>query len=128
MAVPQANPQSNGQDEIVGDPIIAGDGYYYLAYQWVEINQPGPGTKGWHLWLMRVNSSGASDNMGLQDFPYPEVSSPVTMYFSVNMITNADTGTVVSWEGAVQPWIEAVPRAPHSLAARKGHPQPLALR
>ena len=52
---------------IVESLIIAGDGYAYLTYGWGTPSSPPLVT--YHLGLMRVNSSGTSDNLEVYSSP-----------------------------------------------------------
>jgi hypothetical protein len=79
-----------------GGPIIAGDGYAYLAYA-CRINTPGtdgPGSEANSLMLLRVNSSGASDNINLMS--WGSLIFDFIPMSEVNMITNADTGVLLT--------------------------------
>ena len=88
--------------------VIAGDGYAYVAYAYGESGNP---DATYHLRLLRVNTAGQSDDIGIQDFSIPSDLLPT---FNVSMISNADTGVVLSWaQGAFG-----------GLEARKG-PTPL---
>jgi hypothetical protein len=74
--------------------IVAGDGYAYLPY----FSREGLGPYGpmlYHLYLLRVSGSGASDNIKVFDF-YAGITDlpPVA---TIGMITNADTGVLFTW-------------------------------
>jgi len=92
-------------DTVDFSPIIAGDGYAYVPYRTGDF--PGgscpspPGQSGgfalhvtWHLKLLRIATSGAYDQVSVYDWPdcYGEVNG-----INIPMITNADTGTLLTW-------------------------------
>ncbi len=129
---------SNSAPTVLGAPIIAGDGYFYIAYEYQSETSVSQGTVVCftsgsrtsssdtvaHLMLMRVGSDGSSTNIDVKDwqssnmneyatttaytnghpYSYTLVSSSVTIGAIptntpwVQMITNADQGTVLSWE------------------------------
>ena len=74
--------------------IIAGDGYAYVPYAYREFFYPY-----WlnHLMLLRVNSAEDYDYIKIHDL-MSECCSDVPNVFSVNMITNADTGVFLTWQ------------------------------
>jgi hypothetical protein len=82
-----------GFDESSEDNIVAGDGYFYTAYQCQE--QLGGGFQLVNVTLTRVNSNGASDNIPVTQFVQFNVDD--TEGLTTNMITNADTGVVLTW-------------------------------
>lgn len=71
--------------------MIGGDGYAYMAYAY------GVSGDGFHihLKLLRVNSSGAYDNIPIFDHKYS--FGPDVLSVPVNTITNADQGILLSW-------------------------------
>jgi hypothetical protein len=75
--------------------IIAGDGYAYVPHADPEL---GIGWAGWdgiytHLKVLRVSTSGAYDDIEVYQYWIP---SEVTM--SLDAITNADQGVLLSWD------------------------------
>jgi hypothetical protein len=76
--------------------MIAGDGYFYLAYTFLGF---GPNFTN-HLRLLRVNSAGASDDIPISDWTSPEVGQ---WGWPMAMMTNADTGVLVTWGWGPQP-------------------------
>lgn len=74
--------------------IIAGDGYAYLPYICVEPNGFGLYPVN-HLWLLRVNSSGVSDNIKIFDWASEVFDAPPIRWGG--MITNADQGVLLNW-------------------------------
>jgi hypothetical protein len=101
-------------DRIAGDPIIAGDGYAYLPYWYSESYFPNPGGV-WHLMLMRVNSSGESDNIHIQDFPEPPNQGLLysgQLVIEASLITNADTGVLLTYAALPQLLLLARPAQP----------------
>jgi IPT/TIG domain len=86
--------------------MIAGDGFAYVAYSY-----GGPFTSTFHLHLLRVNTLGQSDDIAIQDIDLPPPYNIVNA--SVGMITNADTGVLVTWS-----------QQAYYLEARPGHPAP----
>ncbi len=75
-----------------GRMIIAGDGYAYLPFGWMS--DPGPGTMLYHLRVLRIDSSGASNVIQIQDWVggFSEICG-----LTPDIITNADTGTLITW-------------------------------
>ena len=83
-----------GSSEWPGDggattAIIAGDGYAYVPYTYLDGPDLGPWTT--HLLLLRIDSIGAYDRIQIKDIDYR------IGFGAVNIITNADQGTVVTW-------------------------------
>ena len=76
--------------------MIAGDGYAYVPY---EYRDDGPGCEVIHLGLLRVNSSGAYDDMKILDWPSESCEWD---FLPVGMITNADQGIVLTWAGTTE--------------------------
>ncbi len=85
-------------------PIVAGDGYAYVAYYY-QVDTCTPGIVDHlvaHLMLLRVGSDGSSSKIDVQDWESTAFSGGVTgmglvdVQF-VNMITNADTGVLLTW-------------------------------
>jgi hypothetical protein len=74
--------------------IVAGDGYAYVPYAY----QVSPGAVGQpcqnHLKLLRIDSSGASSDMAIHDWPDACQEGFAVQAFS---ITNADQGILLSW-------------------------------
>ncbi len=93
FSIPVSIPGSNTQSS-VGSFIVAGDGYAYLPYAYR------PWGNGWgdvqttHLRLLRIDTTGAYDDISVADFStlYSEMFG-----VAVNMITNGETGTLLSW-------------------------------
>jgi len=78
-----------------GPVIIAGDGYAYVPYtSW----DSAPFSATSHLHLLRISSSGASNDIAVYDWTY---YSPDRVPFQWGngggMITNGDTGIVLTW-------------------------------
>ncbi len=73
---------------IPGDIIVAGDGYAYVPYVYHHQECPDPAEE---LKLVRISSAGAYD-----DIPIQAVSGHVDLE-SPGVITNADTGTLVTF-------------------------------
>ncbi len=74
--------------------IVAGDGNAYVPYSYLECN--GFILTAAHLRLLQLNSGGAFNTLTILD------SQPPTMQYEniiayVNMITNADTGVLLTW-------------------------------
>ncbi len=66
-------------------PIVAGDGYAYIAYSFQD--SPSGGIK--HVHLLRANSAGLRD-----DIPVTDVLTPAGNF---ELITNADQGVLLTW-------------------------------
>lgn len=84
---------------LASDMIIAGDGYAYVAY-W-EYGEAGQNCETYWkvpttLTLVRISSSGTSTQMPVEtwDSCYQEVG-----WVTAHLITNADTGVLVTWNG-----------------------------
>ena len=78
-----------------GDFIIAGDGYAYLPYATREIHESETYEDD-HLWLLRVNRSGAADFIHVFDWT-SEVCD--ILCASTSILTNGDQGTVLMFGG-----------------------------
>jgi len=89
---------STAGDTVDFSPIIAGDGYAYVPYRTGDFPGGfcGPAVVhvNWHLKLPRISSGGASDTISIYDWPecFGEVNG-----LNVPMITNADTGILLTW-------------------------------
>jgi hypothetical protein len=96
FSVPLPVPINNSND-CFGSMIIAGDGYAYLPFGWMS--DPGPGYISNHLRVLRVNSAGAFDVIPILDWTgtFTEICG-----MEIRMITNADTGTLVTWNQNTQ--------------------------
>jgi uncharacterized protein affecting Mg2+/Co2+ transport len=77
------------------DLMIAGDGYAYVPYSHYQMLDVGGSTS--HLGLLRVSSSGASDDIGIYDHTTSNVFLEADPYGYTGMITNADTGIALLW-------------------------------
>jgi hypothetical protein len=76
--------------------IVAGDGYAYFAYEYSEIPSDYVHIIIRHVMVLRVNSSGESDNIDVYDYANDNWGiDPV----STSMITNADQGILLTWNG-----------------------------
>jgi hypothetical protein len=84
---------SDGFMEVDG-LMIAGDGYAYVPYATTE-GLPGCFCQTDHLSLLRVNSAGVSDTIKILDWPAADADGEV--HLSIDMITNADQGVLLSW-------------------------------
>ena len=74
--------------------IIAGDGYAYMPYIYAFCDDQ------YHLALLRVNSSGASDNIHILDWKGGDMCGDGIGPPPVSMITNADQGILLTMAGA----------------------------
>jgi IPT/TIG domain len=100
---------------LVGNLIVAGDGYAYVPYLYYTSEGGGTSAYGpgscyypdssndlttWHLRLMRVGTAGDSYEITLGDYNSSQSgNNTVTVYISgLNIITNADQGVLASWE------------------------------
>jgi hypothetical protein len=100
-------------DTVAGNSIIAEDGYFYLPY-WYSLRNPPPqdGLQGFFLNLLRINSTGESDNIQVAVVPQ-DANGAALDTIQMNLITNADTGVLMTWSAtAIQ------------LLARQGQPTP----
>jgi hypothetical protein len=93
--------------------MIAGDGYAYLAYSYVD-GSAYPFVA--HLMLFRVDSSGNSTTLDILDLP--NFKDGGLMTFQANLITNADTGILISWGDTYVPIPDVRPRVPSGAATR----------
>jgi len=89
-----SSPDAN--DAVGSGAIIAGDGYAYVPYQTMHPHGPPTYLCDYHIGLKRISSSGAYSDIPVHDWTgyCEEVPGLVT-----NMITNADTGVLMSWGG-----------------------------
>ena len=75
---------------------IAGDGYAYIPYSYRDFGPPDSGYEVVSLRMLRIDSTGNST-----DFPVDQWTSRTTDLLpplgGVNLITNADTGVVLTW-------------------------------
>jgi hypothetical protein len=92
FSVPVDMPSESG-DLYVSGIMIGGDGYAYVPYEYREDPYFNPSYD--HLRLLRVNSSGVSDNINVLDWTGPGDEMPP--WRPVKMITNADSGILLSW-------------------------------
>jgi hypothetical protein len=85
----------------LGAMIIAGDGYVYVPYATCDApcSDYGPASKS--LMLLRVDSSGASSNIDVYDWTdAPDAwdnAADQNCACEFHIITNADTGTLITW-------------------------------
>jgi hypothetical protein len=83
---------------VVAGPIIAGDGYAYVAYTYGnytgtdDIGGPLP----FKLRLLRVSTAGAYDTIEIQDVT-PNSEMNLGAFVHAGLITNADTGVLLTW-------------------------------
>jgi hypothetical protein len=91
------------------DPIVAGDGYAYVAYS--EPVSVEAGT--WRLSAMRISTSGVSETIPIANWASPP-SDPYPLQ-AFSMITNSDRGVVLTWETYGQSGFE-----PHMAALTDG--------
>ncbi len=85
-------PGSDKGETTVYGVIVAGDGYAYVPYGSREIDVIETN----HLRLLRVNSSGASDDIDVYD--WTSNIYDIFPFIFVGMITNADQGILLTWE------------------------------
>jgi len=78
--------------------IIAGDGYAYVPYGYRVWDPDQTAVVTWHLAVLRVNSAGLTDNIEILNWRGPNADGPP---LGVNMITNADTGVLLTWNYSV---------------------------
>lgn len=81
--------------------VIAGDGYAYVPYYNWLINYDESGDL-YDLHVLRVSSSGAYDDIPVLDWVGPFSELPDVQ---AKVITNADTGTVLTWTEAGQQYM-----------------------
>jgi len=88
-----------------GDIIVAGDGYAYVPYVFHHRGCPDPADD---MKLLRISSTGAYDDILIQSF-YGTVEMSPFFPWSPGLITNADTGTLVTFSvvyGCIEPEID----------------------
>jgi hypothetical protein len=80
-------------------PIVAGDGYAYLAVtpNLVYGDNPPKPIITTSLYLLRLNPSGQGSSITLGQWQTPS-AGPNVLPIAANLITNADQGALVSWE------------------------------
>jgi hypothetical protein len=93
-------PLEGKQDELAGpnSVIIAGDGYAYVSWAYRETWVDGNG-QSWsnnHLKLLRAGTDGTYQKMTILDWTFA-VSDWIPLW-DVSIITNADTGVLLTWE------------------------------
>jgi len=79
-----------------GPIMIAGDGYAYVPYTSVEWGSVGT-TMTSHLHVLRISSSGASGDIPVYDWTYAYWDGVPEGFNDIAMITNADTGIVLTF-------------------------------
>jgi hypothetical protein len=80
------------QIEVDYPGIVAGDGYFYYPYQYVVDPDASPVVR--HLMVLRVDSSGAYDNIDV----FSWAGAGEEQYnFEPSLITNADQGVLLTW-------------------------------
>ncbi|MGO9094239.1 MAG: hypothetical protein ACLQGV_03370, partial [Bryobacteraceae bacterium] len=96
-------PPSNVSQAPAGDIIIAGDGYAYAPHSYADISSPcGPdftSSQLDHLMLLRVGSDGSYDDFDVFDWASPSFCHEGGIINSLGMITNADQGILLTWQG-----------------------------
>ncbi len=83
-----------------GSIIVAGDGYAYVGYGYAEYNINCPNQSFIsHVRLLRIGTDGSYSKITIQDVtaPLPGGITPQQDQVTVNMISNADTGVLLSW-------------------------------
>jgi hypothetical protein len=85
--------------------MIAGDGYAYVPYAY----RTGGNPQSNHFRVLRISSSGAWDDIKVMDFTGPGTGDDFSPY-DVYMMTNADQGIVLNWEGVEGPGWQRTPR------------------
>ncbi len=88
--------------------IIAGDGYAYVPYSWVEDTGYTPGGGCCivtHFMILRVDSSGAYDKIPVKEY---STHGPWPVPVGADMITNADQGIVFIYQADTNPDDEVV--------------------
>ena len=95
VPVPQV---SQGQSEVAGGPIIAGDGYAYVPHFTTE--------NVWtmHIGLLRIDSSGAYEDIHIADWTDTTHVGDL-LSLTTTMITNADQGVLLSWEAGASYYV-----------------------
>ena len=76
--------------------MVGGDGYIYIPYQIAD----NTGSSNWptaSLHLVRMNSSGAADDIFLYDVTAYSPDRIPPGFNNIGMITNADTGILITW-------------------------------
>jgi hypothetical protein len=90
-------PLTRGADDVEQEEyelIVAGDGYAYVTYAYRDGAFP---NEHGHLMLLRVNSSGAHNDIHIFDWAG---GAGDTITHDVPIITNADQGTLLAWNVA----------------------------
>ena len=78
----------------IKDIMIAADGYAYLPYGYAYSTGGSPGNWPSHIAMLRINSSGASDNFNILDY---RGSLGDWLSIQARAITNVDTGVLLSF-------------------------------
>ena len=100
----------------IGSLMVAGDGYAYLPYVYTKYSfamQPNCDSetlRETHFHLLRMGSDGSSSEVGVGDWTSDSTNVPIPGGFATSttgavptiqmgsLMTNADTGTVVTWQ------------------------------
>lgn len=106
FSVPFVDPSSY----VLAGPIVAGDGYAYVAYAYYDSDYVSQ-----HLMVLRVSCSGEYDNITIQDFTPP--NGNLSMF--ANLITNADTGVLLTFQAVVEDLMYRGPAKPPANGARR---------
>ncbi|MGD0214915.1 MAG: IPT/TIG domain-containing protein [Terriglobales bacterium] len=111
FSVPLNQSSTGTLPNVVGGSIVAGDGFYYVPYVYENITNGVETTDTvTHLMVMRVGTDGSISQIDVKDWDVKYFLVPGVGYFntgvvpslSVHMMTNANTGTVLSWEADTQ--------------------------
>jgi len=103
FSVPGPYPPSDGNPIEFGySPIIAGDGYAYFPYSYSPDTEYASTRR---IGVMRVSSSGAYDNIDVYDVGG---AGSDEFDFSVNMVTNADQGILITWSDWTGPHMATI--------------------
>jgi hypothetical protein len=83
-------------------PIVAGDGFAYVTYfspeHFVDCDRSAEYVKTTHIKMVRVSSQGAYSKLHVQDVDAAHEDLYQDAYVYGNMITDAGTGTFLSWK------------------------------
>ncbi|HME05419.1 MAG TPA: IPT/TIG domain-containing protein [Bryobacteraceae bacterium] len=84
-----------------GDTVIAGDGYAYAPYSYLDYGCSGSECQNNHFGMVRVGSDGSYTDVDIFDW-----TSGIEERLGVpGIITNADTGVLLTWQIGYQPYM-----------------------
>ncbi|HVO97648.1 MAG TPA: PQQ-binding-like beta-propeller repeat protein [Bryobacteraceae bacterium] len=116
VSLEDTSSSQNALAQNISSLIVAGDGRAYLTYSYGVLNpQSVGGFAVYHFMLLRVDSSGNFAKIHVTDWTPTGDTYPV---FETGLITNADTGILLSWALFVAHFPESRPSRPPAAGPR----------